>query len=204
MNFRKISVLLAFMAMILVPLALSEGSDAEVAFDETPVIVSIPFDDMSVGGITVRLVNDGAADQTVTVTVYEYPDRVLATADILVPASESGVAGEASKEMRFSFSSPGDRYLQIEMDDGTDVTWIGYNISVSHSIWKDSSTYILIIIIIVVIAVVVYLRMRGLPGKKTQPAKTFTEMEAEKKAGRDVRDPGGSKRQRYDKDDRRK
>ena len=204
MNLRKISVLLAFMALILVPLALSEGSDAEVTFDENPVIVSIPFDDMSVGGITVHLVNDGAADQTVTVTVYEYPDRVLATADVLVPASEGGVTGEASKEMRFSFSSPGDRYLQIEMDDGTDVTWIGYNISVSHSIWKDSSTYILIIIIIVVIALVVYLRMRGLPGKKTQPAKTFTEMEAEKKAGRDVRDPGGSKRQRYDKDDRRK
>ncbi len=204
MNIRKFSVLLALLALILVPLAISDGSDAEVTFDDPPVRVSIPFDDMSVGGITVYLVNDGATEQIVTVTVYEYPDRVLATADITVPASESGEDGKASKEIRFSFSSPGDRYLQIEMDDGTDVTSIGYNISVSHSIWKDSSTYILIIIIIVVIAVVAYLRMRGLPGKKTQPTKTFTEMEAEKKAGKEVKDSGGSKRQKYDKEDRRK
>ncbi|MFA6668134.1 MAG: hypothetical protein WCS14_01375, partial [Candidatus Methanomethylophilaceae archaeon] len=120
------------------------------------------------------------------------------------PASEGGKAGEASKELRFSFSSPGDRYLQIEMDDGVDVTTLGYNVSVTHSIWKDSSTYILIIIVIIVIAVVAYLRMRGLPGKKTRPAKTFTEMEAEKKAGKGIAPSGGSKRQKYDKGDKRK
>ncbi|MPN16834.1 hypothetical protein SDC9_164181 [bioreactor metagenome] len=159
---------------------------------------------MNAGGITVHLLNDGAAEQTVTITVREYPDRVLATADVTVPASEGGKAGEASKELRFSFSSPGDRYLQIEMDDGVDVTTLGYNVSVTHSIWKDSSTYILIIIVIIVIAVVAYLRMRGLPGKKTRPAKTFTEMEAEKKAGKGIAPSGGSKRQKYDKGDKRK
>ncbi|MDD4244694.1 MAG: hypothetical protein PHI62_00775 [Candidatus Methanomethylophilaceae archaeon] len=204
MNFKKISVLFALMALMVVPLALSEGSDAEVTFGDPPVSVSIPFDDMSAGGIIVNLLNDGATEQTITVTVKEYPDRVLATADVIVPASEGGVAGKASKELRFSFSSPGDKYLQIEMDDGTDVTSVGYNISVSHSIWKDSSTYLLIIIVIVVIAVVVYLRMRGLPGKKTQPAKTFTEMEAEKRARKEIASSGSSKRQKYDKGDKRK
>lgn len=204
MNPKKIFVLFTLMALVIAPLALSDASDAEVEFGNPAVSVSIPFNDMNVGGITVHLLNDGAAEQTVTITVREYPDRVLATADVTVPASESGKAGEASKELRFSFSSPGDRYLQIEMDDGVDVTTLGYNVSVTHSIWKDSSTYILIIIVIIVIAVVAYLRMRGLPGKKTQPAKTFTEMEAEKKAGKGIAPSGGSKRQKYDKGDKRK
>jgi flagellar basal body-associated protein FliL len=204
MNPKKIFVLFALIALVITPLALSDASDAEVEFGNPAVSVSIPFNDMNAGGITVHLLNDGAAKQTVTITVREYPDRILATADVTVPASEGGKAGEASKELRFSFSSPGDRYLQIEMGDGVDVTTLGYNVSVTHSIWKDSSTYILIIIVIIVIAVVAYLRMRGLPGKKTRPAKTFTEMEAEKKAGKGIAPSGGSKRQKYDKGDKRK
>lgn len=207
MNLRNLSFILALAVLILSPLALSAESDADVSFGDTPVTVSVNFDDMGSGAITVHLVNDGTEERTVSITVMEYPSRVMATAnDVLVPAADAGEVGKVSKELMIGFDSQGEKYLQIEIDDGTNVSTVGFNITVSHSIWKDSSTYILIIIIIAVAAIVIYLRMRSTTGKKTaeQSSRTFTEMEAERKAGKGSRQSGSPKRQRYDKGDGRK
>ncbi|NLN71307.1 MAG: hypothetical protein GX137_00730 [Thermoplasmatales archaeon] len=208
MNLRNFSFVLALAVLMMSPLALSVESDADVKFGDAPVTVSINFDDMGSGAVTVHLVNDGTEDQIVNITVREYPSRTMATAnDILIPAAEDGKVSKVDKELRLGFNSQGEKYLQIEISDGTDVIdTIGFNVSVSHSIWKDSSTYILIIIVVIVIAVVIYLRIRGTAGKKTadQPSKTFTEMEAERKAGKGSKQSGSPKRQRYDKGDRRK
>lgn len=206
MNQKKTLALFALMAVLIASLALSGPSDGAVAFDDTdPVRVTIPFDDMGGGAIAVTLLNDGTDERVVSITVKEYPDRTMASLDgIAVPAMADGASGKKVQEIRLSFSSPGDKFLQITITDGADATTFGYNISVSHSIWKDTTTYLLIMIVVIVIAIAAYIRMRGVPGKKAQPAKTFTEMEAEKKADREAKSSGGTERRKYEKNGKRK
>lgn len=191
-KFNKILVLAIVLSMAIVPLALSGSSDAKVDFSqETQVTQS--FDDMSAGKITVYLQNDGDTAKTVTVTVVNYEDgEQLAIAEnVSVPAKSGDVNGTADCILSFSFGSSGERYVIVSIDDGDTVVTDSLNIDVSHSIWKDSTTYIVIVVVIIIIAIAIFLKMRGLPGSKKETdasEKTFTTMDDERKAKKSGKD----------------
>ena len=185
-KFNKILVLAIVLSLAIIPLALSDSSDAKVDFSqETQVTQS--FNDMSAGKITVYLQNDSDTAKTVTVTVINYEDgKQLAIAEnVSVPAKSGDVNGTTNCVLSFSFGSSGERYVTVSIDDGNTVVTDSLNIEVSHSIWKDSTTYIAIIVVIIIIAIAVFLKMRGLPGSKKEDdtsEKTFTAMDDKKKA----------------------
>jgi hypothetical protein len=185
-KFNKILVLAIVLSLAIIPLALSDSSDAKVDFSqETQVTQS--FNDMSAGKITVYLQNDSDVAKIVTVTATNYEDgEQLAKAEnVSIPAKDGDINGTTECVLTFSFGSSGERYVIVTIDDGETVVEDSLNINVSHSIWKDSTTYIAIIVVIIIIGIAVFLKMRGLPGSKKgndTSEKTFTTMDEEKKA----------------------
>ncbi|MFA6710697.1 MAG: hypothetical protein WCR24_05635 [Candidatus Methanomethylophilaceae archaeon] len=191
-KFNKILVLAIVLSMAIVPLALSGSSDAKVDFSQETQITQ-SFDDMNAGKITVYLQNDGDTAKTVTVTVVNYEDgKQLAIAEnVSVPAKSGDVNGTTDCVLSFSFGSSGERYVIVSVYDGDTVVTDSLNIEVSHSIWKDSTTYIVIIVVIIIIAIAIFLKMRGLPGSKKESdtsEKTFTTMDDERKSKKNSRD----------------
>ena len=143
------------------------------------------FTDASSGHFYVYLANNTDAAITVKVVVYNgITDEELDTtvAEIAANATEQEV------RMTFSYGSSGTKLVKYTVygDDG-ETTYFSdgsYEIEVKHSMWKNTSTYVIIVLVIIAIIVIAYfvMRARANKSKASGNTKTFTEMEAERKA----------------------
>jgi hypothetical protein len=194
-SMKQLFAILLVMAVSVVPVAIAteDGSDATVSFNNEAT-VSAEFTDMNSGKINVELYNsDTAADVSVTVKAVDYDSgNTLASTTVSVPKATTDeksntTNGTATASLSWSYGSSGTKYVYIEIVNGDTTTSQGpLSINVSHSIWKDTSTYLVIVLVIIIIAIAIWLKIRGLPGSKKekvddQPKKTFTQMEAEKR-----------------------
>ena len=169
----------------------SDSSDAQDASDVGKAADAdwSGFSDVSAGHFYVYLNNNTSESLTVKVVVYEMDgseEKELDSDTVTLDASETN----REVKLTFSYGSSGDKtvYYKVVNEDGTFAYNLhegGFVISVSHSIWKNTSTYVLIVVVILAIVVIAFLVVRA-RAKKTSatPGKTFTEMEAERKAKR--------------------
>lgn len=160
----------------------ADDSSADVSIN--PDVKTSGFTDVDAGKLTVYFDNTSSHVAIVDLTVIDSESgNVKAEKNgIEVPAETEKFAVSVS----FSYSSQGTYYVDVYADvDGAPIMpQMGIEINVVHSIWKDSGTYVAIIAVIIVIVVIAYLYMRGAPGRaaaKGVQAKTFTELENEKK-----------------------
>ena len=205
MSSKKLLVLALAIAFIAVPLSISftaDNSDAEMdlSFDTTQTKIG-SFGEMSSGTITFTLVNStsNSIDFTAFVTILGSTHN-LATTSGNVPAKVDTTNGTTEASLTFQIGDEGRHHVQITVayGDGKTLTQIE-EINVNGSIWNDTTTYIAIIIVIIIIAIAAFLKMRSNPTRKNN-AKTFTQMDAEKKAGKSAAASGGSantERQEY-------
>lgn len=211
-SLKKILAMAIILSLTIVPIALTDGSDAKVDFANEAKITT-GFSDMGAGTVTVSLYNDGDSVQTVTVAILNYDDAghpTLAKTQVTVPAAttvgEVKTNGTASCDLSFSFGNSGLKYVVVNITDSKDkiISSESLDINVSHSLWKDTTTYIVIVIVVIVIAIVAYIAIRGVPGKKKKASssdKTFTKMEAEKKSKKngsvEITESTSAKKQTY-------
>lgn len=165
----------------------ADGSDAATSdIEKTKDPEWGGFTDMKNGHFTVFLKNTTTADISVRVVVYDTlsdseKDSTVAT----IPATGE----ETSVRMGFGYGSDGNKMVYYKVLDANDETVVyvqegSFDISVSHSMWKNTSTYVTIVIIVLVIIVVVVIFMRSRTKKTVGGGKSFTELEAERKAKR--------------------
>ena len=139
------------------------------------------FTDMKDGNFTVYLKSNMTENVDITVVVFDTEsnrekDRTNAT---LEPSVETPV------RTGFGYGSDGTKmvYYQVLDADGNVIFSDGsYEIDVSHSMWKNTSTYVTVVIIVLIIVVVVVIFMRSRTKKTVGGGKSFTELEAERKA----------------------
>ncbi|NLL94877.1 MAG: hypothetical protein GX224_03870 [Thermoplasmatales archaeon] len=196
-------VIIAFVALALaiVPLA-SDDSEAAV-YMGGDIVVNGGFTDMGGGSITVTVHNSATEGEQVTVGVFEMSsDRLLTSSTFVVPGNDGGTDGKAVKNIGLSYGSPGDKYVTVKLFKGPNVEGefvseqSGIMIHVTHSIWKDSTTYILIIVAIVAIAIILYVRSRGNPLSKTKKEEvSFADLNRER---RERKRPSSTDRERYE------
>ena len=164
-----------------------EADDSDAASTVNVVQTQDPswggFTDMKDGHFTVYLKSNMTSDTPVTVVVYDTEsgkekDRTDAT---LVPGEETPV------RTGFGYGSDGTKmvYYEVLDADGNTIFKDGsYEIDVTHSLWKNTSTYVAVVIIVIVIVIVVVIFMRNRTKKTVGGGKSFTELEAERKAKR--------------------
>ena len=212
----KIFAILAVLAIAVVPaLALAEGSDAYVEM-RTPEVVR-EFTDNADGSLAVYVLNQTDSPNAVTITVTSLDgSHVYRTQDFTIPANTTmDNVKESERHTVLSFSLGGSGLKQIRVTatsqaDPDDTSSVTFNIQVSHSIWSDWTTYVVIIIAIIVVVVMVWLRLRTQSeAKKTKSKeKVFTQMEEEKKAKKAAKQPAKTsepaKRQTYVSSKRKK
>ena len=184
----KLLALFAVLALAIVPILAIDGSDAAVT--KSGQAETYGFTDMNSGTLKYTLKNDAAAEDTVTIKVTEFnnPDNVKTEQKVTVPPVSTG-EGLLTVELHFGYGSSGTKWVDVLVFDseGNKIDAACENsveVYVSHTIWKDSTTYIVIVVIIIVIIVAIVLYMRS--AKKTRADttmadKTFTKMAEEKK-----------------------
>ena len=188
MNAKKILTLaVAFACLAAFAFALTTDDSSAAVGDITKAKEADwgKFTDASPGHFYVYLANNTDAAITVKVIVYNgiTGDELDTTvAEIAANATEQEV------RMTFSYGSSGDKLVRYTVygDDG-ETTYFSdgsYEIGVKHSMWKNTSTYVIIVLVIIAIVVVAYfvMRARANKSKASGNTKTFTEMEAERKA----------------------
>ena len=207
MSSKKLLVLALAIAFIAVPLSISftaDNSDAELdlSFDSSKTDIG-SFGEMSSGTITFTLVN--STDHEIAFTAYVTlfgSDAKLATTTGAVPAKADDTNGTKTADLTFQISEEGRNHVQIFVvygDPAVTITEGPLEINVASSIWNDTTTYIAIIVVIIIIAIAAFLKMRSNPVRKNN-TKTFTQMDAERKAGKSSAPSGGSantERQEY-------
>lgn len=192
----KVFAVIAVLALAIVPVTIvADSSDAGVNFDGVPTVTT-GFNDGGSGTVTVKLSNDTTSDANVRVKAVEYKNEshVYTSSDVTVPKAVDEVPGVAETKLTWTIDSSGDKTVSIiiySLDASGNETEIAKNtiaFNVSHSIWKDAATYVIIIVVIIaiVIAVFIYLRSKESKRKKDPAAKTFTQMREEKLAGKNV------------------
>lgn len=185
----KLLAVVAVLALAFVPLLSAEGSDAAVV--KTGQAKTYGFDDTGSGTLEYTLQNDAASEVVVTIKVTEFgnPDYVRAEQSVTVPNKDTD-NGTVTVYMHFGYGSSGTKWVDVTVYDAAGVKIDAacensVEISVSHSIWKDSTTYIVIVVIVIVIIIAIVLYMRSTKKTKadtTMADKTFTKMYEEKKA----------------------
>lgn len=187
----KMLALAMVLAMALAPLAFADGSDAKLTFSQDAEVTG-GFNDMSAGTVTVHLANKGEEPMKVTVVVWNYTrDDQLASEEAVVPAHTPGPEGEdpvpgtTECKLSFSFGSAGTKYVKIDVlgSDGEPIEGLSNDltIEVAHSLWKDATTYVIIVVVVLAVGIALWLKLRGTP-RADKGAKTFTELEEERKA----------------------
>lgn len=183
----KLLALVMILSIVLVPLTVfSDDSEAVVNFDQNCKVTD-EFTDMGGGSITVYLKNDASTSVTVKVEA-KCGDSVRAWADVTIGPKVDGVDGKASQKLSWNEDSAGSKYIDVYVYDGDETKHNSVTINVSHSIWKDTTTYLVIIIVIIVVVIGLWIAIRGVPGTKKkekdqpQQTKVFTQMEEERKA----------------------
>ena len=187
----KLFAVFAILAIALVPIVAAEESDATVKRVGQCDVSG--FTDYDKGTLKITLNNDDLSAVNVKVRVYEFnytdDDHLLAEKDAELAANDNTVVS-----LSWGYGSSGDKYVDVYVYAfNTESSELGdlltqensVEISVSHSIWKNSVTYIVIVVIVIVVIIAVVLFIRS--GKKTKADttmadKTFTKMHREKTA----------------------
>ena len=191
MKAAKIIAIIAILAIAVAPILAIDGSDATV--NRVGQAESYGFTDNDEGTLKIVLKNTDADPVTITLKVFDAgttTDEYCAK-EIEVPGSGDN-DGETTAELKWKFSSSGTKYVDVVAYD-TDGNKIdnpllnesSVEIEVSHSIWKNTATYIVIAIIVIIVIVIIVLFIRS--GKKTKADstmadRTFTKMHDEKVA----------------------
>ena len=181
----KTMAILAILAIALVPLIATDDSDATVK--RVGQCETSGFTDYDSGTLKITLNNDGGEAVKVIVKVYEFNNHsnTLAQKEAELTAGENTVVS-----LGWGYGSEGKKYVDVFVYDVNDETTPiaqenSVEIDVTHSIWKNSVTYIVIVIIVIVVIVAIILFIRS--GKKTKSDttmadRTFTKMHNEKVA----------------------
>ena len=181
----KLFAVLAILAIALVPLIAADDSDATVK--RVGQCETSGFTDYDSGTLKITLNNDGGEAVKVIVKVYEFNNHsnTLAQKEAELTAGENTVVS-----LGWGYGSEGKKYVDVFVYDVNDETTPiaqenSVEIDVTHSIWKNSVTYIVIVIIVIVAIVAIILFIRS--GKKTKSDttmadRTFTKMHKEKTA----------------------
>ena len=187
----KLLAVIAVLALAIIPLVAVDGSDADVI--RNGQWEASGFTDYDAGRIKVTLVNDSSTEMKVKLVACEVGnhDNVYDSTDLLTVPGTGTDGGKLAVELSWKFGSSGTKYVDViaydENDTLIDNPLLNENnveIEVTHSIWKNSVTYIVIavIIIIVVIVIVMYIRSsKKTKADTTMADKTFTKMHNEKK-----------------------
>ena len=181
----KTMAILAVLAIALVPMIAADDSDATVK--RVGQCETSGFTDYDSGTLKITLNNDGGEAVKVIVKVYEFNNHsnTLAQKEAELTAGENTVVS-----LGWGYGSEGKKYVDVFVYDVNDETTPiaqenSVEIDVTHSIWKNSVTYIVIVIIVIVAIVAIILFIRS--GKKTKSDttmadRTFTKMHKEKTA----------------------
>ena len=188
----KLFAVLAVLAIALMPLiAAAEESDATV--NRVGQCQTSGFTDYDKGTLKITLSNDDSTDVDVKVRVYDFgytdKDHLRAEKDATLEA-----AGNTVVSLSWGYGSSGTKQVDVYVyafdSESSEIGEIltkenCVEINVSHSIWKNSVTYIVIVLIIIVAIVAIILFIRS--GKKTKADttmadKTFTKMHRERTA----------------------
>lgn len=148
------------------------------------------FTDAASGHFYVYLANNTDSDIEVKVVVY---DGISGDEKDTTIKTIEGQATEQEVRMTFGYGSSGDKlvyYTVYAYNSETGETGDAYfsdgsfTIDVEHSMWKNTSTYVIIVVVILAIIIVAYFIMRSRANKHKEAAgtKTFTQLEAERKA----------------------
>lgn len=190
-NVTKLLAIIAVLAIAVMPFVAADDSDAAVK--RTGQWEASGFTDNGGGSLRCTIQNDDNVQVTIRLKVLDfYDDRILATKDVVVPASTDN-DGKTVAELNWSYNSSGTKYVKVYsynpdtdeklnnllVDDGC------VQIEVSHSIWKNAATYIVIVVIVIVVIVVLVMYIRTTKKTKadtTMADKTFTKMHEEKVA----------------------
>ena len=186
MNYRKLLAIAAILVIAVVPLIAADGSDADITRDGQATYSG--FTDYDKGTLTIVLKNSEDTPVTVTVKALEFGnhDNVLDETTAEIPASSDGTEVKLS----WGYGSDGTKYVDVYVydADGNKIDKACEDcvaIDVTHSIWKNSVTYIVIVVVIIVIAIALILFIRTTKKTKadtTMEDKTFTKMHNEKMA----------------------
>lgn len=185
----KLIAVIAILALALVPVLMFDGSDADVIREGQAKASG--FTDNDSGTLTYVLKNTEATTVDVTLKVTEFgnADIVYTEKTVTMPAVTDN-DGIQTVELSWKYGSDGLHYVDVTVydKDGNKIDAASENaieISVSHSIWKNVMTYIVIAIIVIVVIVVIVLYIRTTKKTKadtTMADKTFTKMHNEKVA----------------------
>lgn len=143
------------------------------------------FTDVDSGYFKVYLKNNTTEAIEVRIAVF---DPVSGDNEATLVASLPGDGAEHEFRLSFGYGSDGTKLVSYKVENNANgnvyITDGAFEIEVSHSMWKDATTYIAIVIVIIVLVVLIYFVMRGRSAKRLEnaPVKTFTEMDAERKA----------------------
>ena len=205
------ALVLAFLA-VPVTLSLSENHSAAnppdeegLYFDSGNIEIG-SFDVLSTGTLKVPILN--WTDQSVTitriyVTMLHSSDKLNEKTNIVVPPRvDDETPGKIVVEFSFRIQNQGNQYVEV-IAEPSDAFPSGartgsLTINVASSIWAEATTYIAIVVVIIIIALAAFLKMRSNPVSKASSTKTFTQLDAEKKASRSGETVKGSTdRQEY-------
>lgn len=186
MDHRKLLAIAAILAIALIPVLAAEDSDAAITRDGQCTYYG--FTDNDRGTLTINLKSTNDTATNVTVRVYEFGNHgnelANTTAEILANSGGTGVS------LSWGYGSQGTKYVDVYVYDAdgnkiADACEDCVAIEVSHSIWKNTVTYvvIVIIVIVVIIAIVLYIRSsKKTKADTTMADRTFTKMHNEKVA----------------------
>ena len=181
-----IALALTFVATFAFAFAFAaEGSDAaDIEKSKEPDWSK--FTDTSKGHFYVYI--DNNTDNPITVKATVYDGNTGEELDHTVTEAPGNTTAYELR-MTFGYGSDGVKLVKYNVtnEDGS-ITYVpmegSFEISVSHSIWKNTSTYVLLVAVIIAIVVIAYfvMRARATKQKSAGGTKTFTQMEAERKA----------------------
>ena len=188
-NVYKLFAILAILAIALVPIMAAEESDATVK--RVGQCETSGFTDYDKGTLKITLNNDDVSAVNVMVRVYDFGNHDEKRAERV---AELEANANTVVSLSWGYGSSGTKQVDVYVYAyNTETEEVGdvlaqencVEIDVSHSIWKNSVTYIVIVLIIIVVIIAVVLFIRS--GKKTKADttmsdKTFTKMHREKTA----------------------
>ena len=186
----KLLAVIAVLALAVIPLVAVDGSDADVK--RNGQWEASGFTDYDAGRIKVTLVNDSSEAKDIKLVACEpgNHDNVYATKTVTVPGTGTD-DGKIAVELSWKFGSSGTKYVDViaynENDEPIGNPLLDENsvqIEVTHSIWKNSVTYIVIAVIVIIVVIVIIMYIRSAKKTKadtTMADRTFTKMHNEKK-----------------------
>ena len=186
----KLFAVMAVLALAVVPLLAVDDTDAAVKRQDQWQYSG--FTDNDAGKIYVTLANDSTTEYKVKLVAYETGnhDHIYAQTALLTVPGTGTDDGKLYVELSWKFDSSGTKYVDVLAYDENDApigdALLNENsiaIEVTHSIWKNAVTYIVIVVIVIIVIVIVVMYIRSTKKTKadtTMSDRTFTKMHHEK------------------------